>query len=140
MKKLLAVLFLIFSFLGSTTLAHEVDENRAKISIHHQSVYLTLHLHESKWTQSFPIHKLDDEILKNTLLSVNKKNLPLRLKKIEKKANHYHIQYLATTKIDSKVNNADLTLPKELEKVVVTIIRAHTKMAYNGSKTNFSFK
>ena len=132
-KLLLIAIFFIVSY------AHEAKENRAKVSIYENSTYLKLSIHSNKWSESFKIDKLDDAILKDTLLSINRKILPLKLRKIQKRAEHYEIEYLATKGVESKVSSLNLTLPKELGNVIVTVVRANSKLKTSGKKISFLF-
>jgi len=133
----LLVSILVFNILS---FAHEAQENRAKIGINHGSVYLNLSIHSSDWTKSFAVHELDDVILEDTKLTINNKLISLKLKRIQKSEDHYSIQYLANSSINSKINSTSLTLPKQLGDVIVTVVRATTKLSLKGQKVLFSFK
>ncbi len=119
--------------------AHEVPENSANITIQHGSVHVNLSIHPNSWTNKFVVHKLDDEILKYTKLTINSKELPLKLRKIEKKSDHYSIQYSASKGADIKVTKASLQLPKQLGNIIVTIVRKSTRYVHQGKKVLFSF-
>lgn len=138
MKHLVMVLLSVI-VLQANGRAHEVQENTAKISIQHGSVALHLSIHSSPWADSFAVHQLDDEILKNTRLTINKKQLPLKLKKVEKGVDHYTIQYSAEDSVGRNIQTTSLALPIELGNVVVTVVRATTKLTYQGNVARFSF-
>lgn len=119
--------------------AHEVQENTARISIQHGSVSLSLNIHSSAWADSVATHQLDDEVLTGTELSINKRSLPLKLRKIEKGSDHYRIEYIAEESVAHNIHTAKLVLPPELGNVVVTVVRATTKLTYQGKVASFSF-
>lgn len=139
MRNFLIILSAIL--LSINCMAHEIQENSAKISIYQGgSVMLSLSLHQNSWTNKFKVHNLDDEILKYTELTVNTANIPLKLRKIEKSDNHYFIQYISTKGLDSKVKNVTIKLPKELENTVITLTRSSTKYTSKGKILHFNFK
>lgn len=138
--KFLIVVFLSAMLLYANGNAHEVQENTAKITIQHGSVALHLSVHSSTWADSFAVHQLDDEILKDTNLTINKKLLPLKLRRVEKGVDHYTIQFIAEDSVAHPIESAKLALPQELGNVVVTVVRATTKLTYQGNVASFSFK
>ena len=127
--------------LSINCMAHEIQENQAKISIYQGgSVMLNLSIHQNSWTNKFKVQNLDDEILKSTQLTINAVNIPLKLRKIEKSDDHYFIQYISTKSLDSKVNDVTIKLPHELENTVITLIRSTTKHTSKGKVSHFNFK
>lgn len=129
----LLVLFLVALF------AHEVQENRAKVVVQHQSVRLELSFHENSWTKQFATHALDDAILKQTKLMLNNQTISLKLQKIEKRLEHYTLHCIAQKPFKEKLKSASLILPSTLGNVVVTVVRAKTGYLFEGKRIDFSF-
>lgn len=129
----------LFLLLSSYALAHGVKENMAKVTLQHGSVKLNLSVHQNSWTERFSVHKLDDAILEQSQLNINDKTIILKLRKIEKKGEHYSIEYISTKASDTKVSKAMIQLPKQLGNVLVTFVRATTQYAPQGKKVFISF-
>jgi len=125
--------------ISSHALAHGVQENTAKVTLQHGSIKLNLSVHQNSWTESFAVNKLDDIILEQTQLSLNAKTVLLKLRKIEKKGDHYSIEYVSTKASDTKVSKAMIQLPKQLGNVLVTFVRATTQYVPQGKKMLISF-
>ncbi len=125
--------------LPSYALAHGVKENTAKVTLQHGSIKLNLSVHQNSWTDSFAVNKLDDIILELTKLHINGKIIILKLRKIEKKGEHYSIEYISTKAADTKVSKAMIQLPEQLGNVLVTFIRATTKYVQQGKKALILF-
>lgn len=123
----------------SYTLAHGVKENTAKVTLQHGSIKLNLSVHQNSWTESFAVNKLDDIILEQTQLNINGKPILLKLRKIEKKDDHYTIEYISTKASDTKVSKVMIQLPKQLGNVLVTFVRAITKYVHQGKKVLILF-
>ena len=130
---------ILFCLLVQFSLAHEIEGNKAKITINYGSISLNLAIHENKWTKNYKTHELDDVILDETELKINDQRVSLKLKKISKYDGHYEIQYITSTNIKENIKSISLSLPKSLGRVVVTVIRAKTQLVDNGKKAYFRF-
>ncbi len=137
---MIRLFFLIAFLLISSVFSHEVKENKAKVSIVHGSVYLNLFFHSNDWTEKYPVHQLDDIILDNTILKINNKQVKLKLRKIQKKGDHYTIQFISTNHVGSIIDNCNIKLPEEIGNIIVTVVRAVTKYMHKGKNTHFNFK
>jgi len=121
----------------SSGMAHEVQENTAKVTLRHNTLSLALSIHPSQWSKKFTVEKFDDAILKETKLLINQKSIALKLRKIEKKSKHYSVLFVSSSAIDSKIKEVSLALPKELGNIVVTVVQANTKFMHQGKAIEF---
>ncbi len=131
---------LVLFLLHTHSLAHEAPENKAKISVHQHSISLNLSIHASAWTESYAVYDLDDAVSQNTSLTINRNPVSLKLKKIEKKSDHYSIDYLAEHTPGAKLESMGIRLPKQLGNVIVTMVRATSKLASSGKNARFIFE
>lgn len=135
-----ATLLLIISTLASGRIeAHEVQENTATISARHGALSLDMRIHKNKWTEKTIVSKLDDRILAKTSLFVNGNLIKLRLRRIEKSGDHYRAQFIAKQVVSEELKSAELSLPRELGRVMVTVVRAKTMVKTKGAKARFIF-
>ena len=134
-----AILCFFSVFSTHAVYSHAVQENTAKILTRHGALELALNIHGNQWTEKFKVSDLDDQILLKTRLLINKKVVGLKLRIIEQQNKHYKIVYLAKEPIPTNVEMAELTLPSELGNVLVTFLRASTKMVQKSRGVMFRF-
>lgn len=119
--------------------AHDISGNTAHLVLRQNSFSVELSIHANTWTEKFKVGELNEEILKNTQVSLDGQALPLKLKLIQKTGDHYQVEWVATHGVSAQVKKVSAAFPKELGELTVTSIQTQTKASRGGAQVSFQF-